>query len=96
MTAMQHEDLTILEIVGEHEIACDFFGDPFCKGSAAKWVMFKCCPSCSDRKALLACDTCKDARMTSEAGVICQNFQGDGCGELIAPARHAYERVEAL
>lgn len=96
MSIARPEDLIVTEIVGDLEIPCDFSDDPICGDSPAHWVLFKHCPGCHDRKALLACDNCKDARMSSECGVICQSRDGGGCGELIAPARKAYERVEAL
>jgi hypothetical protein len=89
---MDTEDITILEMVEQHEIPCDYMGDTICPGGVAKWVMFKCCPECSTHSACLACETCKEARMRSDMGVVCK----PGCGEIVAPARHMYTRVEPL
>lgn len=92
MTAMDTEDITILEMVGDIEIPCDHIGDGFCPGAPAKWAMLWKCPSCSHGGLSLACDDCKDMRLSSSDGV----EDISGCGDVIAPARHMYVRVEAL
>lgn len=96
VTFGQVDTFHVEEIVGDHEIPCDFSAEKLCSQGGARWVLHKLCPSCSDMRALLSCDACKDARMSSEIGVVCKNFNGGGCGEIIAPARKAYHRVEAL
>lgn len=92
MTSIQTEDLLITELDAEIQLPCDYYGDGTCQDLPAKWVMFKHCPECDERGAKLVCTSCKDARMTSEAGLVCL----PGCGEVVAPARHMYSGVEAL
>lgn len=92
MTAMDTEDIIILEMVEQHEIPCDYADDPGCSDDPATWVMFKVCPLCDERGARLVCETCKDIRMASDGGLICQ----PGCGEVVVPARHMYSRIEPL
>lgn len=89
---METEDITVLEMVEDHAIPCDYSDDWACSDAPATWVMFKACPVCDKRGARLVCETCKDVRMSTEDGLICQ----PGCGEVVAPARHMYSRVEPL
>lgn len=92
MTVIQNDDLTILEMLEEHEIPCDYHGDLGYNDAPASWVMFKVCPICDERGAKLVCEDCKSIRMSADAGVYCN----PGCGEIVAPARHMYTRVEPL
>lgn len=57
----------------------------------AKWIMrpVPCCVGALVPR--LACDSCKEARMTSEEGVLCVD-----CEQYTAPARHAYASIEAI
>lgn len=56
----------------------------------AEWILWKE-PCCGGVEHRLACTDCKDARMLSDAGVVCGK-----CGHLTAPAKNAYVRVESL
>ena len=91
MTAMQTEDITILEMVEQHDICCDYADSDFCPKGSAKWVAHGCCHDCGFRANRLICTPCKDLIMATDAGLSCSN-----CGEVIIPARHVFERIEPL
>lgn len=97
MTSTTIEVTHLEEIVGDHPICCDYADDEFnasdflCSKEPAKWVLVLVrCATCHMGGARLACDTCKDIRLSSEGGVVCD------CGEVTVPARAAYSRIEAL
>lgn len=82
---------TVLEEIGE-ETPCDYYDEHESYGGGpARWVLWEKCPDCGDSGIALACNTCKEGRMNSEAGVVC-----DKCETVIVPARHAYYRVEPI
>jgi hypothetical protein len=94
MTQMVPEILTDFELLEEHEFAppCDLGRMRANCDRPAEWIMYcaaACCTHAADPR--LACTECKDTRMTSELAVECP-----GCGHVIAPARHAYSRIEPL
>lgn len=92
MTSFFTDDMLVSELTGDFDLCCDYHGDGTCQDLPAKWVMFKHCPVCDERGAKLVCTSCKDARMTSEAGLVCL----PGCGEVVAPARYMYTGCEPL
>lgn len=92
---MAPERIDLTEVVEDVQFPCDFNNpehDPqgLCSGSHAEWVLyFSCCRGVRPR---LACSGCKDHRTgPTESAVVCGS-----CGEVYAPARKAYSRVEAL
>lgn len=94
MSDLITDDITVIEIVGEHEIPCEL-GKKLSGAcdNKAEWVMFRT-PNmcgCGSRPPALACTDCKDFRIASEDAVICP-----GCGTAIVPARLGYSRIEAL
>lgn len=74
----------------EVSLPCDYHEEDGCQ-DVARWILYGagCCPAGACHA--LACDHCKEVRMTTEDGVECV-----GCGLITAPARHAYRRVEAI
>lgn len=92
MSMSSTEDITILEMVEEHEIPCDYADDPYsdCPDLRAEWVLFLVRCDCGYGGQTLACNYCKELRMMSEGAVECE------CGELVAPARAAYSYVEYI
>lgn len=90
---MDTEDITILEMVEDHGIACELESRQQGRcDNQAEWVMFRSnCPGCGSRPPALACTVCKDARIQSEDGVYCM-----GCDEVFIPARLGYSRIEPL
>jgi len=94
VTATNTEDITILEMVDDHEIACELGTNMTDEcPNTAKWVMFRKSGMCGcvGLPPALACDSCKDSRMSSEGAVVCVFCRG-----VIAPARHGYARIEPL
>lgn len=63
-----------------------------CGPAPAKWVMHMACPECGITGIRLACDACKELRMSMgpHVSVECPN------GHKIHPPRKAYQRIEAL
>jgi ribosomal protein L32 len=85
------EDITILEMVEDHEICCDYADSSFCPKDAAKWVAHGVCYDCGFTANRLICTPCKDLVTTTDAGLSCGN-----CGEVVVPARHVFDRIEPL
>lgn len=81
----------IVEIVGDHEIPCDFHEYSSCGPATARWIMHVRCPGCGHSPTLLVCGTDKATLDSSEAGLLC-----GACDELVAPARHMFYRIEWL
>lgn len=92
-TSTDTDEMIFIELVGEHEIPCEL-GKTFSGcDRTAEWAMFRksgLC-DCGSRPPALACTDCKDMRMARDEGVVCAE-----CGVLVAPARKAYSRIEAL
>lgn len=81
------------DIIGDLETPCDFsqFEGDGCPDLPAQWVMHRV-PCCAGVPLVaLACDPCKEARMSSEDSVEC-----DYCGHVTVPARRAYRYIEPL
>lgn len=93
MTAMTPEDITVLEDLEQYDPPCELgIGKADCD-NPAKWIMFRA-PNvcqCKSRPPALACDRCKDYRMSLDGIVFCHV-----CRDAISPARIGYNRVEAL
>ena len=88
MTALDIE-LVVLE-VEDLDIPCSYAEEETCSRMAARWIMFLE-PCCSGMVQNLACDKCKDDRLSTEDGVECAL-----CGLVTIPARRKYYRVEAI
>lgn len=90
-TGLEIVDLT--EIVGEHDIPCDYSDRRWHGGTTrkAKWVMTTVVCVCGRQDVRLACQECKDLLLAVEDAVKCP-----GCDELYIPARLAYSHIEAL
>ena len=93
MSVMQPEEMTVLELVADHGIACELGRTAEGCDHEAKWVMFRAAGvcDCGSRPPALACEDCKEQRIHSEGAVFCQY-----CGVAIAPARLGYSRIEAI
>ena len=80
------------QIVGDLEVPCDY-GERkwgFSHG-AAKWVGFvRACPTCHSSGQRLFCEGCFSVFSTDDNCFTCD------CGEVTAPARHAFSRLEHL
>lgn len=87
---MQTDGLTILEIVGDVQLPCDFSDQRSCSQLSAEWILYRVPCVCGAGGASLACNQCKEDRESSESAVECL------CGEITAPARWAYAYIEYL
>lgn len=75
----------------DFEVPCDYDRLGKCGGSAAHWVMIARCP-CGAGAVRLACGACKNMLVSTENALSCPSE----CGEVFAPARRAFSRVEWL
>lgn len=89
-TIGQIDTFHVEEIVGDHQIACDFSDHSTCPKEAAAWVLHRVRCQCGKSGAVLACTPCKDVRLLSDGAVVCD------CGEVFAPAKHAYSFIEPI
>jgi hypothetical protein len=93
-TDLTYDLTTVLDLVGELEIPCDFYvdGKVLCQGEAAEWVLYRepCCSTAATTPAL-ACGTCKDARVNDMISLEC-HF----CGKLWEHATDAYSMIERV
>lgn len=87
-TSLEIIDLT--KIVGDIETPCDYSEEYSCNDSPARWALHLTVCSCGVGGVRLACTDCKDQRLKEDSAVACD------CGEVTAPARLAYARIEAL
>lgn len=91
MTSMQTDDLIVTELLESLETPCDFSDHWSCSKGRAEWVLHRVRCECGVGGAVLACDGCKNDRLSSESAVECGK-----CGEVTAPARAAYSYIEYL
>jgi hypothetical protein len=81
------------QIVGDLEVPCEFYEDGrvLCQNDPAQWVMHRnpCCPA--TMYPVLACDTCKDARVMDMIALECRH-----CGHIWENAPDAYSMIEKL
>ena len=93
MTAMDLEIVDLTEIVDGFDIACEYAGDEptTCQDDPAQWALHlnPCCPAGSGIR--LACNICKELRMTSGVAVRCEH-----CNFVFFPASKAYRYIEPL
>lgn len=95
MTQMDIEVIDLTDIVGDHEISCDYQGE-FATSNVgdhddpAKWVMVAKCHQCQRSPLHLACDRCKNSRTVPSIYIECH-----ACG-YVAPGPLWYTRIEAL
>lgn len=90
MSVTRPEDLIVAEIVGDLEIPCDYSDSRICPQGPAAWVLHRVPCVCGKGGAVLSCTACKDYRLLSDGAVFCD------CGEVFAPAKHAYSFIEPL
>lgn len=90
---MDLETVDLTEIVGDFEVSCEYAGDDptECKDDPARWALHlnPCCPAGAGVR--LACDVCKELRVTSGGAVRCEH-----CNFIFFPARKAYHYIEPL
>lgn len=84
-------EVTLADIVGDHDICCDFAEHASCPKTSAAWAMHTVQCACGVGGVRLSCTPCKDMRIESEDGVRC-----GGCGYVTIPARLAYQFIEPL
>jgi hypothetical protein len=92
-TDLTHDLTTVLDLVGDMPLPCDYFEDGrvLCQNDPAEWVMYRT-PCCG--RALtpaLACAVCKEARVMDMISLECT-----GCGKVWEAAPDAYTMVEKL
>lgn len=75
----------------EFDPPCEYDRLGQCGGSAAHWVMYASC-GCGFGAVRLACGPCKNMLVSTEHGLSCPA----DCGEIFAPARRAFSKVEWL
>lgn len=90
MTATDLELVDLTKIVGELQVPCDYSQSRWCPNHPAKWAATVSCPGCGWTAHRLLCD-CKDFLMVTEDCIECKT-----CGEIVAPARHAFKYIEAI
>ena len=90
---MDIEQDGLLSIVGDLEIPCDYADSKTCPDLPAHWILYRKRDMCTCGKtgAVLACDHCKDVRMSTDGALICT-----GCGDCITPPSSAYSLIEPL
>lgn len=84
-------EVTLTEIVGEHQLVCDYSELSFCPDLAAQWVGHVRCMTCGYGSQRLLCPPCKEFITYTEDGCRCP-----ACDERVIPFRHAFERFERI
>lgn len=87
---MAPEQINVTELVGDLDIPCDYHPTLKCGPAAARWLMVVRC-GCGNIAHRLACGGCKSIWISTEDAAECP-----ACGEIFAPARKAFARIEWL
>lgn len=89
------DGLVIAHLDDEWDLPCESIGHAQRGSGPAKWVMwFACCPRDNGSPYLLACDACKDFKLSYPA-LVCKTDEG-GCGQVFTPGSLAYRLIEPL
>jgi hypothetical protein len=91
MSMMDTEDITVLEMVADLQLPCDYSEHSFCGHLPAKWIGHVRCPTCNHSSTRLIGSDCKDILMNNEGGLRCP-----ACNEPAIPMRRIFARIEAL
>lgn len=90
-------DLSSLEALDqEWDIACEVSLHDDLGSGAAEYVMwYSCCPL-KGSPYILACPSCKDAKLATRV-ISCRDAAtGEGCGAIFDPGSKAYRLIEPL
>ena len=88
---MTPDVITITEVVGDMNVVCDYAERDWCRKAPAKWIGFLSPCACGAGGQRLICEPCKQILLEADSSC----FQCD-CGEITAPARLAFSRLERL
>lgn len=92
-TLLEREVVDIEEIVGDLDMACEWYKLPFHAEAPARWIAYiKGCPRCGHKGGIrLVCVDCKDGVLMTPDCAQCHS-----CGLIISPFRHAVRAFEPI
>lgn len=92
MTSMQTDEMTVAEIVSDHEIPCDWKTTFLHAGEGPATHVAHLTPcQCGRMGARLICNHCVAESMTTEGAAECRE-----CGYVVAPWRHVIAFIEPI